>query len=184
LPNIGPTFLNRYMKYVAFLRGVNVGGRVIKMADLKDCLKAAGFGNVTTYLQSGNVVFESDKTEPHLKAELGALFTETFKYPARVQVISMEKLREIIAANPFAAAPADFHQYVIFIENDLETQLVEEAGKQLGEDVKAGQNVVYWKIQKGQTLKTPFAKLLTKSKYKEFNTNRNLNTLQKIAAGG
>jgi uncharacterized protein (DUF1697 family) len=73
---------------------------------------------------------------------------------------------------------------VIFIENDLETQLVEEAGKQLGEDVKAGQNVVYWKVQKGQTLKTPFAKLLTKSKYKEFNTNRNLNTLQKIAAGG
>jgi uncharacterized protein (DUF1697 family) len=105
---------------------------------------------------------------------------KAFDYPAKVQVIPIDKLSKIIAGNPFAAAPPDYHQYVIFIENDLETALVAEAGKQLGEEVKAGQGVVYWKVQKGQTLKSPFAKLLAKSKYKQFNTNRNVNTLQKI----
>jgi uncharacterized protein (DUF1697 family) len=47
-------------KYVAFLRGINVGGRIIKMADLRICLEKAGFGDVKTILQTGNVIFESD----------------------------------------------------------------------------------------------------------------------------
>jgi uncharacterized protein (DUF1697 family) len=171
-------------KYVAFLRGVNVGGRIVKMAELKICLEDAGFTEVKTYLQSGNVVFESEKSQSALKAELEALLSKTFDYPAKVQVLTIAKLKKIIKDNPFADAPKDYHQYVIFIENDLETQLVAEAGKQLGEQVQAGDGVVYWKVKKGETLKTPFAKLLTKSKYKEFNTNRNINTLQKITADG
>ena len=167
-------------QYAAFLRGVNVGGRVIKMAELKACLQKAGLKNVKTILQSGNVVFESESSAAKLKTQIEELLTKTFKYPAKVQVLSIENLQKIVQANPFTDAPADYHQYVIFIENDLEIQLVAEAGKRLGEEVMAGQGVVYWKVQKGQTLKTPFAKLLTKSKYKEFNTNRNINTLQKI----
>jgi uncharacterized protein (DUF1697 family) len=172
-------------KYAAFLRGVNVGGRIVKMAELKTCLEKAGLKNVKTILQSGNVVFDSDETDiPKMKQQIEEVLTKTFNYPAKVQVVSIEKLRKIIQANPFADAPADYHQYVIFIENDLEAGLVAEAGKQLGEEARAGQGVVYWKVQKGQTLKTPFAKLLTKSKYKAFNTNRNINTLQKIMAAG
>jgi uncharacterized protein (DUF1697 family) len=166
--------------YVAFLRGVNVGGRIVKMADLKTCFEKAGFKNVSTLLQSCKVIFESDKTEPELKAQIEELLTKTFNYPAKAQVVSLDNLRKIVNANPFANAAADHHQYVIFIENDLEIELVAEAGKQLGEEVAAGQGVVYWRVQKGQTLKSPLGKLLTKSKYKQFNTNRNINTLQKI----
>ncbi len=170
-------------KYVTFLRGVNVGGRIVKMADVKTCFERAGFKNVSTLLQSGNVIFESDRTDiPKLKQQIEEVLTKTFNYPAKVQVISIEQLKQIVAANPFADAPAHHHQYVIFIENDLETALVAEAGKQLGEKVEAGLGVVYWQVQKGQTLKSPFAKLLTKTKYKEFNTNRNISTLQKILA--
>lgn len=151
------------------------------MADLKTCLEKAGLKNVKTISQSGNVIFESDKTDTlKLKQQIEAVLTKTFKYPAKAQVIPTEDLREIIGSNPFAEADANQHQYVIFIENGLETQLVAEAGKQLGEEVKAGQGVVYWKVQKGKTLKSPFAKLLTESKYKQFNTNRNVNTLRKI----
>jgi uncharacterized protein (DUF1697 family) len=167
-------------KYAAFLRGVNVGGRIIKMADLTVCFEKSGFKEVKTFLQTGNVTFESTKTEQQLKAQIEELLTKTFNYQAKVQVVSMENLIKIIQANPFADAAADHHQYVIFIENDLETALVAEAGKQMGEEVKAGHGVIYWKVQKGQTLSSPFAKLLTKSKYKEFNTTRNLNTLKKL----
>ena len=50
------------MKYVALLRGINVGGRnIIKMGALKVCLEQCGFVNVATFIQSGNVIFESDK---------------------------------------------------------------------------------------------------------------------------
>jgi uncharacterized protein (DUF1697 family) len=173
-------------KYVAFLRGVNVGGRIVKMAELKVCFEKAGFKNVSTLLQSGNVVFDpstgsgQEASKAELKSQIEELLTKTFNYPAKVQVISLDNLKQIVDVNPFAGAPAEYHQYVIFIENDLETGLVAEAGKQLGEEVAVGRGVVYWKVQKGQTLKSPFAKLLTKSKYKDFNTNRNINTLQKI----
>lgn len=52
------------IEYAAFLRGVNVGGRVIKMAELKACFERVGFGDVRTFLQSGNVIFGSNSSEP------------------------------------------------------------------------------------------------------------------------
>jgi uncharacterized protein (DUF1697 family) len=169
-------------KYVVFLRGVNVGGRTIKMDDLRANLEKAGFKDAKTYLQSGNVVLQSDKDESDLKQRIEKLLAKTYNYPAKAQVVSLENLQEIVAGNPFGNAPKDYHQYVIFLENDLEAPLIAEAGKMLEEQVETGQGVVYWKVQKGMSLKSKFAKLLTKSKYKEFNTVRNINTLQKILA--
>ena len=166
-------------KYVAFLRGINVGGRTIKMAELKTCLDKAGLNNVKTVLQTGNVIFESGASQPKLKDLIEKTLAKTFDYPAKVQVISMDDLQKIIKAYPFAAKDG-FHSYVVFMENDLEAALVAEAGRQLGEKVERGKGVVYWQVARGDTLKSDFAKLLTKSKYKEFNTNRNLNTLNKI----
>jgi uncharacterized protein (DUF1697 family) len=57
------------IKYVAFLRGINVGGRIIKMADLKVCFEKMDLNNVATLLNSGNVVFESDLKAPELKTK-------------------------------------------------------------------------------------------------------------------
>lgn len=170
-------------KYVAFLRGVNVGGRIIKMADLKTCLETAGFKNVSTFLQSGNVVLESAKKEPGLKAEIENLITKTFKYPAKVQVVSISNLKQIINNYPFKAKEG-FHNYIIFVENGLEKDFADEAPKfdRNIEQIKPGKGVVYWQVERGQTLKSSCGKLLSKSKYKDFNTNRNINTLQKIAA--
>ena len=52
------------MKYVALLRGINVGGKkLMKMADVRECLERRGFSHVTTYIQSGNILFESDKAD-------------------------------------------------------------------------------------------------------------------------
>ena len=169
------------MVYVAFLRGINVGGRIIKMSELKACFEKNGFENVSTLLQTGNVMFShSEKNTDKLKEVIEQMLSEQFEYPAKTQVISLESLKGIVAANPFTGATADYHSYVIFIENNLEAELVAETGEQLGEEVRAGQGVVYWKVQKGKTLKSPLAKLLTKSKYKQFNTTRNINTLQKL----
>lgn len=168
-------------EYAAFLRGINVGGRVIRMADLKTCFEDLGFANVKTLLQSGNVLLESDLTAGKLKPAIEAALTKTFHYPARVQVLSLEQLRNVVDNYPFGAPVDGMHDYVIFMENGLEKQLLAEpyalAAK---ERVRAGDGVVYWRVDKGSTLRSPFAKVLAKAKYKAFNTNRNLNTLKKL----
>jgi uncharacterized protein (DUF1697 family) len=169
-------------KYLAFLRGINVGGRIIKMAELRACLEMAGFENVATLLQTGNVSFESHKKAAELKPEIEALLSKTFNYAAKVWVISADELRQIVEANPFDGAPSDYHQYVIFFENGLEKEFVAEVQEAKGEKTKAGKGVVYWKVKRGVTLQSQRGKLLTKAKYKNFNTNRNINTLKKIVA--
>jgi uncharacterized protein (DUF1697 family) len=168
--------------YAAFLRGINVGGRIIKMPDLKSCFEDTGFANVTTVLQSGNVLFEADQSSLlALKEQIETKLTKTFNYPAKAQVLTLSNLRQIIADYPFGAASYRQHDYVIFLENGLEKPLLEEDCKLAkGENVQAGRGVVYWRVDKGSTLQSQFAKLLTKSKYKAFNTNRNLKTLQKL----
>jgi uncharacterized protein (DUF1697 family) len=170
-------------RYAAFLRGVNVGGRIVKMADLKVCLEKAGLHGVTTLLQSGNVVFESDKGIPELKSLIESELTGTFGYPAKAQVILMDKLVEIVKRYPFGAAGDGQHDYVVFMEGGLEGELAAEPCELApGEQVAAGTGVVYWRVNKGSTLKSGFAKLLTKSKYRDFNTNRNIKTLKKMLA--
>ena len=167
--------------YVALLRGVNVGGRNIKMADLKDCFEKAGFINPKTYIQSGNVVFESDKTETQLKSLIEELLTKTFNYPAKVQVVNLVKLKKLINDFPFGAAGPKQHNYIIFMENGLEKAALKDSYELgTGEKVQAGDGVIYWRVDQGQTLRSSFGKLLSKSKYKQFNTNRNINTLEKL----
>ena len=160
---------------------MNVGGRIVKMAELKACFEKAGFKNVSTVLQSGNVVFEGDKPVAQLKPEIESLLTKTFDYPAKVQVFSLPELAKIVKDYPFKNREG-YHSYVIFIENGLEQELAKEVGELPDnlEQVAAGKGVVYWQVERGQTLKSTFGKFLSKAKYKELNTNRNLNTLQKI----
>ena len=168
-------------QWVALLRGVNVGGRTIKMAELRRALEEAGLENVETVLQTGNVIFDSTDGAARLKDRLETTLRERFGYDAKVQVIERDQLGKIIEAYPFGKADASRHDYVIFLERGLERDLVDEK-VELGaqERVAAGDGVVYWRVDKGSTLKSNFAKLLMKSKYRDFNTTRNLNTLRKL----
>lgn len=152
------------------------------MADVKACLEKSGLQNVKTVLQSGNVIFESNETDvSSLKGQIEVALTKTFNYPAKAQVLSADNLRKIIDNYPFGRAGASQHDYVIFMENGLENGIVKEDYKLAkDEKVRAGTGVVYWRVDKGSTLKSNFAKLLAKPQYKDFNTNRNLNTLRKL----
>lgn len=76
------------------------------------------------------------------------------------------------------------HDYVIFFENNLAVELFNEINVDLSEKIKPAEHALYWKVPKGMTLKSDFSKHLSKSKYKNFNTMRNIKTLQKILAAG
>jgi len=88
-------------RYVALLRGINVGGNnVIRMADLRVCLEADGFADVRTYIQSGNVVFTASRSAATLTARLERALSAGFGYEATVAVRSARQFREIVDAAP------------------------------------------------------------------------------------
>src|SRR5258705_6687452 len=139
-------------QWVALLRGVNVGGRTVRMAELRQALEGAGFDNVETVLQSGNARFESADEAVRLKTRLEATLRERFGYDAKVQVIERDQLGKVIGAYPFGKADASRNDYVIFLERGLERDLADEK-VELGprERVAAGEGVVYWRVDKGST---------------------------------
>jgi uncharacterized protein (DUF1697 family) len=169
-------------KYTAFLRGINVGNIRIKMTDLKTAFENMGFTDVVTYLQTGNVVFHSNKTLDAIKPILEKGLSDTFKYDAYVLLYPFDVLTSIIAACPFAPLE-NHHNYVMFISNPVIFEELHTLSKGLGEEAKmieAGDGVLYWQVEIGKSLDTPFAKLTAKAKYKSNVTVRNMNTLQKM----
>lgn len=171
-------------KYVALLRGVNVGGRTIKMAELKTVFEELGLTEVTTILQSGNVVFTSDSGDPaSFRNQIGEALTQRFSYPAKLQVYPVDVVRQIVDGFPFDEINPDFQPYVVFLESGLATQLAGEATglNPATEQIQLGSgDVVYWRVRKGMTLDSAFAKYLVKPPFKAANTTRNMRTLRKL----
>jgi uncharacterized protein (DUF1697 family) len=91
------------MKYVSFLRGINVGGnKKVPMGDLKNAVEALGFSNVTTLLNSGNVVFETDESHPDaVRKKIEKKIESVFGFHADVIIRTGEKIRKLVASDPF-----------------------------------------------------------------------------------
>lgn len=91
------------MKYVAFLRGINVGGKtIIKMEELRKVFSSLGFENVKSYIQSGNIVFETDETDEAKLTEKIANAVEANFFKTPVMIRSIDEIKDAIANNPFA----------------------------------------------------------------------------------
>jgi uncharacterized protein (DUF1697 family) len=89
-------------RFVAFLRGINVGGHVVKNEKLREAFTSLGFQNVTTYKQSGNVIFESSNTNAQeLKKSIEDKLRLVLGFDAPVLLRTMEQLRSIIEDEPF-----------------------------------------------------------------------------------
>jgi len=93
--------------YVALLRSINVSGHhIIKMADLKMLLKRPEFVNITTYLQSGNLVFQSDIADhQQLEALITDLIKDQYAYDIKVKVIESTTFQKYFLNNPFLSSP-------------------------------------------------------------------------------
>jgi uncharacterized protein (DUF1697 family) len=101
-------------KQIALLRAVNVGKRQVPMARLKELMSAAGFQDVSTYLQSGNVFFADGGRSPQENgARLEKLLLDEFGFVVECVMRSTEQLDAIIAANPLPERVADPKRYVV-----------------------------------------------------------------------
>ena len=110
-------------QYVALLRGINVGGNnLIKMAELKRCFEATGFGNVATYIQSGNVLFMADdQSAASLSPRIEQALQSRFGYEARIVLRSHDQMRTVVTDAPagFGTQPDCYRYDVVFLREPL-----------------------------------------------------------------
>ncbi|MBI5869380.1 MAG: DUF1697 domain-containing protein [Actinobacteria bacterium] len=175
-------------RYIAFLRGINVGGNtLIKMAELKDALTAAGLAEVRTYIQSGNVIFSSDIGDADkLASSIRSTIRKRFSHKVDVAVFTADEWQRIIAAAPdwWGVDPEWKHNLLITIKPFDMKDVVEAIGelKPDIEAVEAGDGVLYQSLSLKYFGRTNTGrKLVSNPVYKKM-TIRNYNTATKLGA--
>ena len=103
--------------HVALLRGINVGGRnKVPMADLREVVTSLGHTGVSTYIQSGNVLFSTAATDTaKLATALESAIAERFGIWASVVVLSRDELAKVLAGNPYPDEPNPRLVHVVFL---------------------------------------------------------------------
>jgi uncharacterized protein (DUF1697 family) len=168
------------MRYAAFIRGINVGGKVlIKMTDLKALCEKEGLANVKTILASGNVVFDSAKSAAAVEKRLEAMLQKRYQRPIGVFVRSIDELHEIDKLRPFKkiAVTKDTRLYVTFCRAVPKTV---RACKHPGFEVLGTRDrEVFSVLELSDKVKTPDVMKLLDKDIGE-TTMRNWNTVQKV----
>lgn len=168
--------------FCAFLRGVNVKGTNMKMADVCTVFSNTGVTNVSSVLASGNILFSSDKERNELKPLLEKAMADHFSYEAFMFIKSREEVETIFRDNPFEAH-TDFHIYGFVGIDHMEKVLMseyEKCAKAEGEEGRVIGKNFYWKTPKGNTLGSEFGKILGRKNLKDSFTSRNINTFERV----
>ena len=173
-------------KYIALLRGVNVGGKnKISMPELKMAFEEIGFLDVITYINSGNVIFSSntqDKSELIRKSE--SIIEDKFKLSIPVTVISAKELSDVLKNAPvwWNTEDKEIYDNAIFV---IPPTSVEEVFAEVGnakpeyEKVYSYGNVIFWSASLKTFNKTRWSKTASSSVNKNV-TIRNANTTKKL----
>ncbi|MBA4385247.1 MAG: hypothetical protein C0410_10970 [Anaerolinea sp.] len=172
--------------YITFLRGINVGGKnKVVMSDLKKCLEDLGFFNVSTYIASGNVIFESDKKAEEIKTLIEKTLPEKFKLDdelIKVLVLSRDQFEAIVKNKPagFGEQPEIYHSDSIFLMDiDIEQAIPVFNPKEGIDKIWAGVGVIYSQRLSSQRTKSRLSKIIGTPVYK-FMTIRSWNTVIKM----
>jgi uncharacterized protein (DUF1697 family) len=117
---------NAMASHLALLRGINVGGRnKVPMADLREVVTSLGHTGVSTYIQSGNVLFSSaEEDTAKMAAALESAIEERFGIWSSVVVLSRDELARVLAANPYPDEPNPKMVHVVFLNAELPESLL------------------------------------------------------------
>lgn len=162
--------------FVGLLRAINVGGTgKLLMTELVALCEELGFTSVKTYIQSGNVVFESTLREAKAQAKLQTALTKKVGKDVGVTLRTAAELDAVLKHNPFKKA-APNRVIVLFVQEALPAKALADIEAPGGEELKVSGRELFVHYPNGQgtsKLKIPFAKQ---------GTGRNLNTVVKLAA--
>ena len=170
-------------RFVAFLRGINVGGHIVVKEKLKEAFTLLGFQNVSTYKQSGNVIFDTDMANPQeIKAKIEEKLHSTLGYEVTVFVRTIPQLKSIIDIDPFKNQDAKGSSFLVtflaFESSSFPLQLPLTTPKSTAQVISA-KGVEVFSVTHGGgegALPNPFLE----SKLKVKATTRNMNIIREI----
>lgn len=172
--------------YIILIRGINVGGKnKVPMAILKQCLEELGYGNVLTYIASGNAILDSNKQPSEVKAEIEALLPQRFTLDdelIKVLVLTHDELRSIVANKPkgFGEQPDMYHSDAIFLIGvDVKEAMPVFDPREGVDTVWPGVGVVYSQRVSELRVKSRLGKIIGTPVYKSM-TIRSWNTTVKL----
>jgi uncharacterized protein (DUF1697 family) len=161
--------------FVAFLRAVNVGGTgKLPMAELRMIGEACGFAHVSTFIASGNLLFESDLSEAEVKALIEAKLETHAGKRVPVLVRTGPELAAIVAANPFPDAHGSRHM-VFFYDTALPPETPAACRDVNGERIALAGRELH--IDYGEGIRDTRLKIPGKQDY----TGRNMNSVRKLS---
>lgn len=173
-------------RYVALLRGINVGGRNnVPMAELRAAFEADGHTGVSTYIQSGNVLFSSSEPARSLEERLGAALERHLGIPLVVVVRSHRQMRAVVekAPNGFGTRPDLHHSDTVFLKAPLTARQAMSV-VQLRDGVDAawpGTGVVYFQRLSEQRTRSRMSRIVGTPEY-QLMTIRSWSTTTKLLA--
>jgi uncharacterized protein (DUF1697 family) len=178
------------LRYVAFLRGVNVGGhKPVKMAELAASFTGLGLKNVRTVLASGNVLFDAlPSSRNRLAARITDGFRRAFGFDAPVVIRTLEEIGRLLDSDPFGKLeiPARAQLYITFLADDAPTEVAQPDRSPSGNirmiRVSAGEIASVVMISPGHGT-TDLMNALDKQ-FGRMATTRNWNTVKKIQNQG
>lgn len=115
--------------YIVLLKGINVGGqKKIKMADLKLLLEKAGFGEIRTYIQSGNLIFKSTMDSQEIAERIHQIIKHNYGFEMELIILTKDNLDQILSNNPFVSIVKDISKLHVTLlrehpDNDKVTQI-------------------------------------------------------------
>jgi uncharacterized protein (DUF1697 family) len=160
--------------YVALLRAVNVGGRQLKMDELKRIAVELDLHSVRTFIASGNLLFHSGESPATLKRVLERAIERHMGKRVEVMLRSAEEIAKVVADNPFEGEP-DNRVVAIFLEDASPAHAIASAKNIADERLAPGSREIYVHFPSGQ------GRSKLKFDARSIGTARNMNTTAKLA---
>lgn len=173
-------------RYIALLRGINVGGNnKIAMPELKAAFEQRGFQNILTYINSGNIIFDSELNELDVKSICEKLIAESFGLDIPVCVISSFDLREAMEHAPdwWGSDSDSKHNTIFIIPPATAAEIISQIGetKPEVERISSYGNVIFWSAPLATFSRTRLTKIVQSKTAYNAITIRNANTAKKLA---
>jgi len=172
------------MVYVAFLRGINVGGKsIVSMAAIKEAMVDLGLADVRTYINSGNVIFSSRAVDAgRLGAKIEKALEEHTRMPIKVLVMDHKALKKLVAAIPPKwVDDRTMRTYVLLLWKELDDRkILERLPVRPGVDnVRYATGAVIWQVDRKDIAKSRMSRIVGTPYYKQI-TIRSANTMRKL----
>jgi uncharacterized protein (DUF1697 family) len=170
--------------FVALLRGVNVGGKnMIRMGSLKESFEGMGFGDVATYINSGNIIFKTQECDARkLERSIEGMLSSEYELECKVVVRSLSEMADLVKSLPETWDGDGHWKYnVIFLRHSIDSENILDGLKPKSdiEQIVYRPGTLLWSARISELSRTGMYKLPSRKLFQEM-TVRNTNTTRKL----